>query len=248
MSNNDFTAAKGNNKKPKALRLSPLTITLPPSAGHHSGAKTSAMHIAISGNIGSGKTTLTRLLANHYGWEARLEPVTDTPYHLAYYTDKPRRAFHLEVYYLKERFREALSIAASEASVVQDRTVWESMAVFAENNMRMGNLAWRDYQTLTSLFDLMRPQLSLPDLTIYLRADIAHLVRNIQRRGRDYEQAISIEYLQGLNALYDRFMLELFPGRVLTVDVNGTDFENNPRDLNLIFEKTDPLVRGLFPL
>ncbi len=206
------------------------------------------MHIVVSGNIGSGKTTLTRLLAKHYGWQAKLEPVINNPYLSDYYSDIPRWAFNLEVYFLKERFRQALEIAALGSNVVQDRSVWEGVSVFVENNMRMGNLAWRDYQTVISLFEQMQRQLRLPDLTIYLKADIAHLVRQIGRRGRDYEQGISIDYLQGLNALYDRFVGEIYPGRVLTIDVSGLDFQHNAADLRLILDKVDPLVSGLFPL
>ncbi|MCD7722023.1 MAG: deoxynucleoside kinase [Prevotellaceae bacterium] len=206
------------------------------------------MHIVVSGNIGSGKTTLTRLLAKHYGWQAKLEPVINNPYLSDYYSDIPRWAFNLEVYFLKERFRQALEIAALGSNVVQDRSVWEGVSVFVENNMRMGNLAWRDYQTVISLFEQMQRQLRLPDLTVYLKADIAHLVRQIGRRGRDYEQGISIDYLQGLNALYDRFVGEIYPGRVLTIDVSGLDFQHNASDLRLILDKVDPLVSGLFPL
>ncbi|MCD8202021.1 MAG: deoxynucleoside kinase [Prevotella sp.] len=206
------------------------------------------MHIVVSGNIGSGKTTLTRLLAKHYGWQAKLEPVIDNPYLSDYYSDIPRWAFNLEVYFLKERFRQALEIAAVETNVVQDRSIWEGVSVFVENNMRMGNLAWRDYQTVISLFEQMQRQLRLPDLTVYLRADIAHLVAQIGRRGRDYEQGISIDYLQGLNALYDRFVNEIYPGRVLTIDVSGLDFQHNAADLRQILDKVDPLVSGLFPL
>ncbi|MCD8265701.1 MAG: deoxynucleoside kinase, partial [Prevotellaceae bacterium] len=119
------------------------------------------MHIVVSGNIGSGKTTLTRLLAKHYGWQAKLEPVIDNPYLSDYYSDIPRWAFNLEVYFLKERFRQALEIAALGGDVVQDRSVWEGVSVFVENNMRMGNLAWRDYQTVISLFEQMQRQLRL---------------------------------------------------------------------------------------
>ncbi len=206
------------------------------------------MHIAISGNIGSGKTTLTRLLAKHYGWEECLEPVIDNPYLDDYYADIPRWAFNLEVFFLKERFRQALAICDKTGNVVQDRTVWEGVNIFVENNMRMGNLSWRDHQTIVELFDQMQARLRLPDLTVYLRADIAHLVNNIQRRGRDYERGISIEYLQGLNTLYNRYFRETYPGRVLTIDVSGMDFENDTGDLRKITDKVDSLVGGLFPL
>ncbi len=206
------------------------------------------MHIVISGNIGSGKTTLTHLLAKHYGWEERTEPVINNPYLSDYYRDIARWAFNLEVYFLKERFHEALAISQSTGNVVQDRSIWEGVNVFVENNMRMGNLSWRDHQTIVSLFEQMQRQIDLPDLTVYLRADIAHLVSNIQKRGRDYEQGISIEYLQGLNTLYERYFAKSYPGRVLTIDVTGMDFENRSGDLKKITDQLDSLVGGLFPL
>ncbi len=206
------------------------------------------MHIVISGNIGVGKTTLTHLLAKHYGWEERTEPVINNPYLEDYYGDIQRWAFNLEVYFLKERFHEALAIAQLQGDVVQDRSIWEGVNVFVENNMRMGNLSWRDHQTIVSLFEQMQRKIDLPDLTVYLRADIAHLVSNIQRRGRAYEQGISIEYLQGLNTLYERYFTKNYPGRVLSIDVTGMDFENRSGDLKKITDKLDSLVGGLFPL
>ncbi len=206
------------------------------------------MHIVISGNIGIGKTTLTHLLAKHYGWEERTEPVINNPYLDDYYGDISRWAFNLEVFFLKERFHEALAIAQTQGNVVQDRSIWEGVNVFVENNMRMGNLSWRDHQTIVSLFEQMQRQIDLPDLTVYLRADIAHLVSNIQKRGRAYEQGISIEYLQGLNTLYERYFTKNYPGRVLTIDVTGMDFENRSSDLRKITDQLDSLVGGLFPL
>ena len=206
------------------------------------------MHIVIAGNIGSGKTTLTNLLAKHYGWEAKFEAVTYNPYLEDYYHDIQRWAFNLEVYFLKERFKDTLAIAQSTKTVIQDRSIFEGVHVFAANNRQMGQLSDRDYETYMELFEQMLTQLRIPDLMIYLRADISHLVENIQKRGRDYEQSIQIEYLQGLNELYEKFIYEKYPGRVLTVDVNQLDYLHRKEDLKLIIDQIDSLLFGLFPM
>lgn len=206
------------------------------------------MHIVIAGNIGSGKTTLTNLLARHYGWEPRFEAVTYNPYLEDYYGDIRRWAFNLEVYFLKERFKDCLSIDRDTRTVIQDRSIYEGVYVFAENNRRMGQLSGRDYETYMELFEQMLAQLHVPELMIYLRSDIAHLVKNIQKRGRDYEQSIQIEYLQGLNDLYEEFVYKKYPGRVLTVDVNDLDYLNRPEDLKSIIDRIDSLLFGLFPM
>lgn len=206
------------------------------------------MHIVVAGNIGSGKTTLTNLLARHYGWEARFESVTYNPYLEDYYRNIQRWAFNLEVYFLKERFKDTLAIAKSEKTVIQDRSIFEGVYVFAANNKQMGQLSDRDYDTYMELFEQMLTQLRTPDLMIYLRADISHLVENIQKRGRDYEQTIQIEYLQGLNRLYEEFIYEKYPGCVLTIEVNELDYLHRPEDLKLIIDQVDRLLFGLFPL
>ena len=206
------------------------------------------MHIVIAGNIGSGKTTLTQLLAKHYGWEPRFEAVSYNPYLEDYYQDIRRWAFNLEVYFLKERFKDVLAISQSTRPVIQDRSIFEGVHVFAANNKQMGQLSDRDYDTYMELFEQMLTQIRIPDLMIYLRADIAHLVRNIQKRGRDYEQSIQIEYLQGLNVLYEDFIQRKYPGRVLTVEVAGLDYLHCPADLKLIIDKIDAMLFGLFPL
>ncbi len=206
------------------------------------------MHIVIAGNIGSGKTTLTNLLAKHYDWEPRFEAVAHNPYLEDYYGDIQRWAFNLEVYFLKERFKDCLSIDQSTKTIIQDRSIYEGVHVFAANNRKMGQLSDRDYETYMELFEQMLTQLRIPDLMIYLRADIAHLVENIQKRGRDYEQTIQIEYLQGLNELYEDFIFNKYPGRVLTVDVNALDYLHRPQDLKYIIDQIDRLLFGLFPL
>ena len=206
------------------------------------------MHIVVAGNIGSGKTTLTTLLAKHYGWKTRFEAVTYNPYLEDYYGDIQRWAFNLEVFFLKERFKDCLSIDKGTKTIIQDRSIYEGVHVFAANNKRMGQLSDRDYETYMELFEQMQTQLRIPDLMIYLRADISHLVQNIQKRGREYEQTIQIEYLQGLNDLYEQFIYEKYLGRVLTIDVNELDYLHRPEDLKLIIDKIDPLLYGLFPL
>ena len=206
------------------------------------------MHIAIAGNIGSGKSTLTRMLAKHYGWEPRYEAVEHNPYLEDYYSDIHRWSFNLEVYFLKERFRDMLSIAQSEKTVIQDRTIYEGVYVFMANNKAMGNLSDRDYQTYMELFEQMTTLLRIPDLMIYLRASVPHLVGNIQQRGRDYEQTIQLEYLQNLNERYDDFIYHKYQGRVMTVEKDELDFLHQPKDLAQIIDRIDSELFGLFPI
>ena len=204
------------------------------------------MHIAVAGNIGSGKSTLTRLLARHYGWEPRFEAVDHNPYLEDYYRDIHRWSFNMEVYFLKERFRDLIDIAHSDRDIIQDRTIYEGVYVFMENNRDMGNLSERDYDTYMELFEQMMSVVKLPDLMIYLHASVPHLVSNIQKRGRDYEQSIQLEYLQNLNRRYDDFIFNKYPGRVITVEKDNLDFLNIPHDLAGIIDCIDSELFGLF--
>ncbi len=204
------------------------------------------MHIAIAGNIGSGKSTLTNLLARHYGWEPRFEAVEGNPYLEDYYRDIHRWSFNLEVYFLKERFRDLIAISQTDHTIIQDRTIYEGVYVFMENNKAMGNLSDRDYETYMELFEQMMSLVKLPDLMIYLHASVPHLVSNIQKRGRDYEQTIQLDYLQNLNERYDDFIYNKYQGKVMTVEKNNLDFLNNPHDLAQIIDRIDANLFGLF--
>lgn len=205
------------------------------------------MHIAIAGNIGSGKSTLTQMLARHYGWEARFEAVDHNPYLEDYYGDIHRWSFNMEVYFLKERFRDLLAIAGSDHTIVQDRTIYEGVYVFVANNRDMGHLSERDYHTYMDLFDNMMEVVREPDLMIYLRASVPHLVSNIQKRGRGYEQTISLEYLQNLNRRYEEFIYQKYKGRVMTIEKDGIDFLNEAKNFSAIVDRIDATLFGLFP-
>lgn len=204
------------------------------------------MHIAIAGNIGSGKTTLTTMLAKHYGWEPQYEAVDYNPYLEDYYKDIPRWSFNLEVYFLKQRFRNLLEIAQSEKTVIQDRSIFEGVYVFTANNYDMGYLSDRDYATYMELFESMLTLAKYPDLMIYLRASVPHLVGNIQKRGRDYEQTMQIEYLENLNRRYEDFIYRQYKGDVITIDVDTLDFLHRPKDFASILDRIDARLFGLF--
>ena len=204
------------------------------------------MHIAVSGNIGAGKTTLTQMLSKHYGWEMRLEPVVINPYLEDYYKDIKRWSFALEVYFLKERFRDILDIAHTNKTIIQDRSIFEGVYVFVENNYRQGNLSETDFHTYMELFDLMTNITKIPDLMIYLRKSVPELVRQIQKRGRDYEQTMQLDYLEGLNNRYEDFIFNKYKGEVLVIESDGIDFENNPDDFRKIVDKIDARLFGLF--
>ena len=205
------------------------------------------MHIAIAGNIGSGKTTLTTMLAKHYGWEAKFEAVDYNPYLDDYYKDIPRWSFCLEVYFLKQRFRDLLEISQETKTIIQDRSIYEGVYVFTANNKEMGNLSNRDFETYMALFELMTQVVKYPDLMIYLKSTVPHLVKNIQKRGRDYEQTMPLEYLDNLNKRYDQFIFEKYKGKVLVIDVDDIDFEHNAKDFASIIDKIDAHLFGLFP-
>ena len=204
------------------------------------------MYIAVAGNIGSGKSTLTELLARHYGWEARFEAVEHNPYLEDYYRDIHRWSFNLEVYFLKERFRDLIDISKSEKTIIQDRTIYEGVYVFMQNNRAMGNLTERDFETYMELFEQMMTVVRQPDLMIYLKASVPHLVGNIQKRGRDYEQSIKLEYLENLNQRYDDFIYNKYKGRVMTIQKDGLDFQHQPKDLAKIIDRIDSELFGLF--
>ena len=203
------------------------------------------MHIGIAGNIGCGKTTLTRKLSEYYGWTPRFESVTFNPYLEDYYSDIPRWSFNLEVYFLAQRFKDVLEISKSDEVIIQDRTILEGVHIFVENNYRMGNLSDRDYRTYMDLFDLMMSLVKEPDQLIYIKSSVPHLVSQIQKRGRDYEQGISLDYLAGLNSLYEKW-IDSYKGKLLVIDGDNTDFENRPEDFAAITDRIDAMLFGLF--
>lgn len=203
------------------------------------------MHIGIAGNIGCGKTTLTRMLSEHYGWTPKYEAVTYNPYLEDYYKDIKRWSFNLEVYFLTQRFKDVLEISHSDDVIIQDRTIFEGVYIFVANNKAMGNLSDRDYETYMELFRLMMSLVKAPDLLIYLKSSVPHLVSQIQKRGREYEKSIEIEYLEGLNKRYEKWISE-YPGKVLVIDADGLDFQNRPEDFASITDKIDSELYGLF--
>ena len=203
------------------------------------------MHIGVAGNIGCGKTTLTRMLASYYNWIPRFESVTFNPYLEDYYSDIPRWSFALEVYFLQQRFQDVLEIAKSKDVIIQDRTIMEGVEIFVANNHKMGNLSDRDFQTYMELFELMMSLVKEPYLLIYIRSSISHLVSQIQKRGREYEQTISIEYLSGLNDLYEKW-ISSYKGRLIILDGDNLDFENRAEDFSKVTDRIDAEFYGLF--
>ena len=204
------------------------------------------MYIAIAGNIGAGKTTLTKMLARYYGWEPRFESVSFNPYLEDYYGDINRWAFSLETYFLKERFKDMLAVQQASHTIVQDRSIFEGVYVFVRNNYERGDLSERDYITYMELFELMKLKMKCPDLMIYLRKSVPALSAQIQKRGREYEQAMQIDYLKGLNEKYEDFIFHNYEGRVLVIESDGMDFENNPEDFRKVINKVDAELFGLF--
>jgi len=204
------------------------------------------MHVAIAGNIGAGKTTLTKLLAKHYKWEAQLEDVVDNPYLDDFYNQMERWSFNLQVYFLNSRFRQVLQIRKSGKEIIQDRTIYEDAHIFAPNLHAMGLMTNRDFENYKSLFDLMESLVQGPDLLIYLRSSIPNLVAQIHKRGRDYENSISIEYLSRLNERYEAWISKYDKGKLLIIDVDNLDFVENPEDLGSVINTIDAEIHGLF--
>lgn len=204
------------------------------------------LHIAVAGNIGSGKTTLTAMLAKHYGWTPQYESVENNPYLDDYYKDLHRWAFCMEVFFLKQRFRDMMNIAKAPGTVIQDRSIFEGVYVFVATNQEMGHMEERDYRTFMELFEQLTSLVRLPDLMIYLRASVPHLVNNIQKRGRSYEQSIRLEYLERLNERYDDFIFNKYKGKVLVIEKDNIDFEHVGKDFGQIVDKIDAQLFGLF--
>ena len=204
------------------------------------------MHVAIAGNIGAGKTTLTQLLAKHYKWEAQLEDVVDNPYLDDFYNQMERWSFNLQVYFLNSRFRQVLKIRESGKNIIQDRTIYEDANIFAPNLHAMGLMTNRDFENYSSLFGLMESLVQSPDLIIYLRSSIPNLVSQIHKRGRDYENSISIDYLSRLNERYEAWIHGYTKGRLLIIDVDDLDFVEKEEDLGFIINKIDAEINGLF--
>ena len=204
------------------------------------------MHIAIAGNIGSGKTTLSGLLAKHFGWQPHYEDVDTNPYLPSFYEDMQRWSFNLQIYFLNSRFRQIVEIRKSGKNVIQDRTIYEDANIFAPNLHFMNLMTTRDYDNYQSLFQLMASFIQPPDLLIYLRADVPTLVRNIQKRGRDYEASIRLDYLKGLNERYENWINNYTSGKLLIFDVDNINFQENPEDLGKIIERIQAELHGLF--
>lgn len=204
------------------------------------------MHIAIAGNIGSGKTTLTRLLSKNYGWTPKYEDVDVNPYLSDFYNDMQRWSFNLQIYFLNKRFQGIVEIAQSNLNVIQDRTIYEDARIFAPNLHAMGLMSTRDFENYTSLFNLMLSLVKPPDLLVYLRSSISNLVSQIQKRGREYESSIRLDYLQGLNERYEQWIETYRDGKKLILDVDELKFEDNPRDLSTVIDRIDAVLNGLF--
>ncbi len=208
--------------------------------------KITNMHIAIAGNIGSGKTTLTRLLSKHFKWEPHYEDVDTNPYLNSFYEDMQRWSFNLQIYFLNSRFRQVVEIRKSGKTVIQDRTIYEDAYIFAPNLHSMNLMTTRDFENYYSLFELMSSFIQPPDLLIYLRASVPTLVNQIQKRGRDYEESIRLDYLKKLNERYETWIEGYKHGKLLIVESDNIDIQDNPEDLGAIIEKINAELHGLF--
>ena len=204
------------------------------------------MHIAIAGNIGSGKTTLTKMLAKHYDWKPLFEPVDYNPYLEDFYQDMSRWSFNLQIYFLNKRFKDVVSIGRTDDAIIQDRTIFEDAKIFAPNLHRMGMMSDRDFDNYTDLFELMMSLVELPDLMIYIRSSIPNLVSQIEKRGRDFEKTMRIDYLQGLNELYDGWISD-YKGRLLIIEGDTLKFESDRAAFRQITDRIDSELFGLFP-
>jgi deoxyadenosine/deoxycytidine kinase len=207
---------------------------------------TSAMHIAIAGNIGAGKTTLAEILSKHYGWEAHYEEVDGNPYLNDFYHDMQRWSFNLQIYFLNNRFGQIIDFRNSGKTVIQDRTIYEDAEIFAPNLHEMGLMSSRDFETYHSLFDLMGKLIQTPDLIIYLRATIPTLVHQIQKRGRDYENTIRLDYLKQLNQRYEAWATRYQLGKMLIINVDELKFAESKEDLSKVIDRIDAQLHGLF--
>ena len=205
------------------------------------------MHIAIAGNIGSGKTTLTKMLAKRYGWTPRFEPVDNNPYLSDFYADMTRWSFNLQIYFLNKRFKEVVEISKSKETIIQDRTIFEDAKIFAPNLHDQGMMSDRDFDNYADLFDLMISLVKLPDLMIYIRSSIPNLVNQIQKRGRDYEQTMRLDYLQGLEQRYEKWIAD-YQGPLLVIDGDNCKFGENPEHFAQVTDRIDTMLYGLFPM
>ena len=205
------------------------------------------MHIAIAGNIGCGKTTLTNLLADHYGWQPRFESVDNNPYLEDFYADMARWSFNLQIYFLTQRFKDVVEISKTNEVIVQDRTIFEDARIFAPNLHAQGMMSDRDFKNYSDLFELMMSLVKLPDLMIYIRSSVSTLVGQIQKRGREYEQTMRLDYLQGLEQRYEEW-IETYPGQLMIIDGDNCKFGDRPEDFNQVTKRIDGLLYGLFPL
>ncbi len=205
------------------------------------------MHIAVAGNIGCGKTTLTRMLAERYGWQPRYESVSDNPYLADFYADMKRWSFNLQIYFLNKRFKEVVEISKSNEIIIQDRTIFEDACIFAPNLHDQGMMSDRDFDNYSDLFDLMMSLVRLPDLMIYIRSSIPTLVAQIQKRGREYEQTMRLDYLQGLERRYEQWIAD-YKGPLLVIDGDNCKFGERPEDFVQVTDKIDAQLFGLFPI
>ncbi len=203
-------------------------------------------HVAIAGNIGAGKTTLCEKLGKHFGWTVHYESTDNNPYLSDFYVDMKRWSFNLQVYFLNNRYRQILDIHKGDITVIQDRTIYEDAYIFAPNLHDMGLMPTRDFNNYFDLFKLMTSQIQPPDLLIYLKADVSTLVSHIQKRGRDYEGSMSLDYLKSLNERYEKWIEEYTEGKLLVIDANTVDFLNNPEDFGKIINQVDGELYGLF--